>query len=69
MGEVSYVWADPNSPSQQVALSALVKAMDSCPEDASKIKGALPPLLPSFLKSPSPSSLTLSSRAHSGSSR
>ena len=47
MGEVSYVWADPNSPSQQVALSALVKAMDSCPEDASKIKGALPhtPLL------------------------
>ena len=43
MGEVSYVWADPNSPSQQVALSALVKAMDSCPEDASKIKGASPP--------------------------
>ena len=38
MGEVSYVWADPNSPAEQVALSALVRAMDSCTEDESKIK-------------------------------
>ena len=28
IGEVHYVWADPRSPSQQVALSSLVKAMD-----------------------------------------
>jgi ATP-dependent DNA helicase 2 subunit 2 len=28
MGEVQYVWADPRSPAQQVALSSLVAAMD-----------------------------------------
>ncbi|KAH9075752.1 SPOC domain-like protein [Lactarius deliciosus] len=28
IGEVQYVWADPRSPPQQVALSSLVKAMD-----------------------------------------
>jgi ATP-dependent DNA helicase 2 subunit 2 len=28
MGEVQYVWANPDSPQQQVALSSLVKAMD-----------------------------------------
>lgn len=38
LGEISYVWADPNSPAEQVALSALVRAMDSCSEDPSKIK-------------------------------
>lgn len=38
MGEVSYVWADPNSPVEQVALSALVRAMESCSEDPTKIK-------------------------------
>jgi ATP-dependent DNA helicase 2 subunit 2 len=29
MGEVQYVWADPRSPPQQVALSSLVQAMDN----------------------------------------
>jgi Ku70/Ku80 beta-barrel domain len=28
MGEVQYVWANPDSPQQQVALSSLVEAMD-----------------------------------------
>ncbi|KAI0063150.1 SPOC domain-like protein [Artomyces pyxidatus] len=28
MGEVQYLWADPSSPQQQVALSSLVRAMD-----------------------------------------
>jgi ATP-dependent DNA helicase 2 subunit 2 len=28
MGEVHYVWANPDSPQQQVALSSLVEAMD-----------------------------------------
>ena len=28
LGEVQYVWADPRSPSHQVALSSLVQAMD-----------------------------------------
>ena len=27
MGEVQYVWADPGSPNQQVALSSIVQAM------------------------------------------
>ncbi len=27
MGEVQYVWADPSSPQQQVALSSIVQAM------------------------------------------
>jgi Ku70/Ku80 beta-barrel domain len=29
MGEVQYVWADPGSPNQQVALSSIVQAMTS----------------------------------------
>lgn len=27
MGEISYVWADPNRPTEQVALSSIVQAM------------------------------------------
>jgi len=27
MGEIQYVWADPSSPQQQVALSSIVRAM------------------------------------------
>lgn len=27
MGEVQYIWADPSSPQQQVALSSIVQAM------------------------------------------
>ena len=65
MGEVSYVWANPDSPNDQVALSALVRAMDSCLEDASKIKDTgtpfipyLPIPLPSFPSPPFSSALT-----------
>jgi ATP-dependent DNA helicase 2 subunit 2 len=27
MGEIQYIWADPSSPQQQVALSSIVQAM------------------------------------------
>lgn len=38
MGEVQYIWADPSSPNQQVAMSSLIQAMLSADKHDPKKK-------------------------------